>query len=233
MKSSPAKKGSLSNFFSSLGKQATAGQKDRGIFSEKGKAEKKEMRKTGESKYQYDVRKRQETNKAKRASNKADAAYYGSDEDKAKNSEANRIKPKKEVVVNDPAKKEVVVNDPAKIEVKSKVNSKVVKNTKVNKEPQGRRVAPNRPDLNNSMIDPNKMDLESGSKSNEQILYAGYPGKPIIDMLGIENDILEKGRKKFSSWFNSLNEGEPKPEIRSGIRKKSPSKKRGYKMRKK
>ena len=58
MKSSPAKKGALSNFFSSLGKQATAGQKDRGIFSEKGKAEKKEMRKTGESKYQYDVRTR-------------------------------------------------------------------------------------------------------------------------------------------------------------------------------
>jgi len=90
MKSSPAK-GVLSNFFSSLGKQATAGQKDRGIFSEKGKAEKK-SRKPGESKFQADVRRKKETNKAKKAENKADAAYYGSAEDKAKNSDANRIK---------------------------------------------------------------------------------------------------------------------------------------------
>jgi len=57
MKRSPVK-GKLSDFFSSLGKQLKSGQKDRGIFSEKGKAEKKEMRKTGESKYQFDVRTR-------------------------------------------------------------------------------------------------------------------------------------------------------------------------------
>ena len=90
MKSSPTK-GKLGDFFSSLGNQLKAGQKERGIFSEKGKAEKK-SRKAGESKFQADVRRRQETNKAKRASNKADAEYYGSAEDKAKNSEANRIK---------------------------------------------------------------------------------------------------------------------------------------------
>jgi len=63
MKSSPAK-GKLGDFFSSLGKQLKTGQKDRGIFSEKGKAEKKEMRKTGESKYQFDVRKKREARKA-------------------------------------------------------------------------------------------------------------------------------------------------------------------------
>jgi len=91
MKQSPVK-GKLSNFFSNLGSQLEAGQKDRGIFSEKGKAEKK-SRKPGESKFKADVRRRQEANKAKRASNKADAEYYGRTEDKAKNSEANRIKP--------------------------------------------------------------------------------------------------------------------------------------------
>jgi len=65
MKRTPIK-GRLDNFFSSLGKQLKAGQKDRGIFSEKGKAEKKE-RKAGESKFQADVRNRKATNKAKKS----------------------------------------------------------------------------------------------------------------------------------------------------------------------
>jgi len=68
MKRTPIK-GRLDNFFSSLGKQLKAGQKDRGIFSEKGKAEKK-SRKPGESKFQADVRRKQEARKAeKKASN--------------------------------------------------------------------------------------------------------------------------------------------------------------------
>ena len=49
----------LKNIFSQLKK----GQKERGMFSEKGKAERKEMSKTGESKFQYDVRKSRERNK--------------------------------------------------------------------------------------------------------------------------------------------------------------------------
>tara|TARA_R100001463_G_scaffold61404_1_gene114177 strand:- start:44 stop:664 length:621 start_codon:yes stop_codon:yes gene_type:complete len=49
----------LKNIFSQLKK----GQKERGMFSEKGKAERKEMRKTGESKFQFDVRKRRERSK--------------------------------------------------------------------------------------------------------------------------------------------------------------------------
>jgi len=57
MKRTPIK--GLGDFFSSLGKQAKAGQKDRGIFSEKGKAEKAD-RKAGESKFQADVRRRRE-----------------------------------------------------------------------------------------------------------------------------------------------------------------------------
>ena len=67
MKRTPIK--GLSNFFSSLGSQLQEGQKDRGIFSEKGKAEKK-SRKAGESKFQADVRRRQEERRAeKKASN--------------------------------------------------------------------------------------------------------------------------------------------------------------------
>ena len=63
---------------------------------------------------------------------------------------------------------------------------------------------------------------------DKKVVYAGYPGKPIIDPLVKASS---KIGKKMTSWFDSLNEGEPKPEIRSGIRKKSPSKKRGYKMK--
>ena len=65
MKSSPTK-GKLGNFFSSLGSQLKEGQKERGIFSEAGKAEKKERR-AGESKFKADVRRRGETNKAKKS----------------------------------------------------------------------------------------------------------------------------------------------------------------------
>jgi|19_taG_2_1085344.scaffolds.fasta_scaffold85725_2 hypothetical protein len=87
MKSSPTK-GKLGDFFSSLGKQLRSNKKGVDeIYAEK------KSRKPGESKFQADVRRRQETNKAKRASWKADAEYYGSAEDKAKNSEANRIEP--------------------------------------------------------------------------------------------------------------------------------------------
>jgi len=67
MKRTPIK-GKLDNFFSSLGKQLKAGQKDRGIFSEKGKAEKAD-RKPGESKFQADVRRRGEARKTAKASN--------------------------------------------------------------------------------------------------------------------------------------------------------------------
>ena len=49
----------LKNIFNKL----KEGQKERGMFSKKGKAERKEMRKTCESKFQYDVRKKRERNK--------------------------------------------------------------------------------------------------------------------------------------------------------------------------
>ena len=53
----------LKNIFDKL----KEGQKERGMFSEKGKAERREMRKTGESKFQYDVRKRRERNKQRKS----------------------------------------------------------------------------------------------------------------------------------------------------------------------
>ena len=110
MKRTPIK--GLSDFFSKLktdardsylyGKKATSDRKTKQKASntgeyagmtnfEKRRAEKK-SRKPGESKFKADVRRRGETNKAKRASNKADAEYYGSAKDKAKNSEANKSK---------------------------------------------------------------------------------------------------------------------------------------------
>ena len=61
LKSSPTK-GKLQDFFNTIGSQLKAGQKDRGIFSEKGKAEKK-SREAGESKFQADVRRRRVTSK--------------------------------------------------------------------------------------------------------------------------------------------------------------------------
>ena len=87
LKSSPTK-GKLGDFFKSVGENLKKNKK--GV--DEMYAEKK-SRKAGESKFQADVRKRKERNKA----NKADAAYYGSAEDKAKNSETNRIKTKKTV----------------------------------------------------------------------------------------------------------------------------------------
>ena len=59
------KGGKLGKFFKNVSSQLKKGQKERGIFSEAGKAEKK-SRKPGESKFQADVRRRKEANKAKK-----------------------------------------------------------------------------------------------------------------------------------------------------------------------
>ena len=62
MRSSPAK-GKLQDFFNTIGSQLKAGQKERGIFSEKGRAEAKEAR-TPKWKREYDARKLRESVKA-------------------------------------------------------------------------------------------------------------------------------------------------------------------------
>lgn len=73
----------LNKFASNIGLKKTNLNKKR---AEKAK------RKAGESQYQANIRIRKEKRKAKKDANKADAAYYGSAKDKAKNSKANRIK---------------------------------------------------------------------------------------------------------------------------------------------
>jgi len=78
MKRTPIK-GKLDNFFSSLGKQLKAGQKDRGIFSEKGKAEKAD-RKPGESKFKADVRRSQEARRAEKKASNTKATRTGAAE---------------------------------------------------------------------------------------------------------------------------------------------------------
>ena len=79
MKRSPVKQGLLSDFFSNIGGKLKKGQKERGIFSETAKAEKRERRKTGESKFQYDVRKKKEAKKAEVKTSTQGFKTYGYD----------------------------------------------------------------------------------------------------------------------------------------------------------
>jgi len=95
MKSSSPVKG-LSNFFSSLGSQLKEGQKERGIFSEAGKAEKK-SRNPGESKFKADIRRKQEARKARKADIASDAEFFGKHRE-AGTTPGTPITPKKEVV---------------------------------------------------------------------------------------------------------------------------------------
>ena len=93
MKGSPLK-GKLGDILRSVGVDLKAGQKDRGIFSEKGKAEKK-SRKAGESKYQTDVRRGREERKVTRADVASDAEFFG-EHRKAGTTPGTPITPKKE-----------------------------------------------------------------------------------------------------------------------------------------
>ena len=237
MKKSPAK--GLSDFFSSLGKELKTGQKERGIFSEKGKAEKKEMRKTGESKYQYDVRKKRE---AKRK--KADEYVTKTPEQQA------NINPKSEVKIDtkvgmdrytysnagDYSKSKTTKNKKKVVKPKSNDGPRV---SKVKKKPKTIKqdVAPTPGPLDPKYI-PSKKDKELTFEDfqritkggDKKVVYAEYPGKPIIDWSKkIGKDIT----RRVLSGAAYLDELGGQPEIRSGIRKKSPSKKRGYKMKRK
>jgi len=136
MKRTPIK--GLGDFFSSLGKQAKAGQKDRGIFSEKGKAEKK-SRKAGESKFKADNRRKGEKNRAKKAENKADAAYYGSNSDKMANSGGNK-KTSKSITTPKKANTKVVKGKgkATGYENARSVNAMVAQRTIFNKDPKNK-----------------------------------------------------------------------------------------------
>ena len=237
MKRTPIK-GKLDNFFSSLGKQLKAGQKDRGIFSEKGKAEKK-SRKPGESKYQADVRRRREANKSAKAKKKLKPGEFTT-----KQKLEGNLVPNQELMNTKVKKAKPKVKTEVKTEVKTKTKPKnndgprvnKVKKKKINAETIEQDIAPTP-----GPLDPKYM-LKTGDKEltledfkritkprNESMggLQSTYIGKPIIDPL------IKQSMKLSGKGLNSLFEGEPEPEIRSGIRKKSPSKKKRYKMKRK
>jgi len=105
MKSSPAK--GLSNFFSTLGRKGTEErqkkqtQENQGMTNfEKRRAEKK-SRKAGESKYQADIRRKQEKRKAEKADVASDAEFFGKHR-KAGTTPGTPITPKKATVANEP-----------------------------------------------------------------------------------------------------------------------------------
>ena len=237
MKKSPAK--DLSNFFSTLGRKGTEErqkkqtQENQGMTNfEKRRAEKK-SRKAGESKYQADIRRRGEKKAATQEGKRMNA------EDEASR-DAKTAKIKAEIQAAEEKKKKT-----KKASNKTKTKKKVVKPksndgprvSKVKKKPKTIKqdVAPTPGPLDPKYI-PSKKDKELTFEDfqritkggDKKVVYAEYPGKPIIDPL---IKASSKIGKNITTWFDSLNEGEPKPEIRSGIRKKSPSKKRGYKMK--
>ena len=82
MKSSPTK-GKLQDFFNTIGSQLKAGQKDRGIFSEAGKAEKKERR-AGESKFKADIRRGKERRAKEKATEAETSAATLTNEEKGR-----------------------------------------------------------------------------------------------------------------------------------------------------
>ena len=167
MKRTPVK-GVLGDFFSSLGEQLRRNRKDIG----------------GEFKGV------KQKDKARILENRADAAYYGSAEDKAKNSEANRIKPKSKAYVPQ--------------EFKGKAGDKY-------------------------------RYRKTGSYVDGKDTYSNFefmkPGS---------NEWTKAGENKAGGYggFNAIYDLHEKAEeegtlFDSPIDKKSPSKKRGYKMNKK
>jgi len=256
MKQSPVK-GKLSNFFSSLGSQLKAGQKDRGIFSEKGKAEKK-SRKAGESKYQADIRRRGEANKSAKAKKKLKPGEFTTKQKLEGNLVPNqelmntKVKkaPKPEEATKPDWSKAPKVGTTARTNWYKKFNlaldettpgyksSKVnkVKKKKINAKTIKQDIAPTPGPLDPKYM-PKTGDKELTLEDFKRItkprnesmggLQSTYIGKPIIDPL------IKQSMKLSGKGLNSLFEGEPEPEIRSGIRKKSPSKKKRYKMKRK
>jgi len=208
MKRTPIK--GLANFFSSLGKQARAGQKDRGIFSEKGKAEKAD-RKPGESKFKADVRRRKrEANKSSKAGQKA-------------------IK---------------TINKDFKKDVNSPTNTKPGE-LKVNKELMSKKV--NKPESKQTF----KQAFAAARKAGKKTF--SFKGKPYTTKLAEKKnpppDIIEKEKilqavprvnreenlikdKKITEE-NNFNFDKTNDYSYSPVNKKSPSKKRGYKMKRK
>ena len=221
MKYSPAK--GLGDFFSSLGKELKSNKKDIGGDLKKkysGKAQRaNEVPRSGESEYQFKVR----TRKAK--SKKPKVGEFSTKQKLEGNLVPNQELMNKKVEKTKPKPKEVKKETIKKTIKKTKKNNKV-KNNKVKNNPQGRRTSP--PGTKPFVPSGDDTDpiVTNKNKTKKNLVY-GYPFQPIID------PILKQSMKLSGFGINNLFKGEPGPEIRSGIRKKLTSKKRGSKMNRK
>ena len=250
------------------------GQKERGMFSEKGKAERREMRRTGESKFQYDVRKRRERNKQKKSEQLEPRSEVKIDT-KVGMDRYTYDQPPQMVNPNDKRNQETInfgitegMSFGEAFELAGQGGARSGTDTffwtnpetgkkgsylyEFKKEQQEEKIkkdlskeAKLKQDINNPLkpLD-SKYIPKEGEKDltledykritrgkNKKVVEAGYPLKPLID------PIVEKSMKLSGTGLNELFSKEPEPEIRSGLRKKSPHKKgrksKGFKMKRK
>jgi len=230
MKRSPVK-GKLSNFFSNLGNQLKRNRKDIGGEMKKkysGKAQRAdEVPRPGESKYQFDVR----TKKAR--SRKPKVGEFTT-----KQKLEGNLVPNQELMNTKVKKSKPKVKTKVKTKPKNNDGPRVnkVKKKKINTKTIKQDIAPTPGPLDPKYM-PKTGDKELTLEDFKRItkprnksaggLQSTYIGKPIIDPL------IKQSMKLSGKGLNNFFEGEPEPEIRSGIRKKSPSKKKGYKMKRK
>ena len=223
MKYSPAKS-KLGDFFSSLGKQLGSNKKDIGGDLKKkysGKAQRNnEVPRSGESEYQFKVRTRKA--KPKKTEIGETSLNVGKDGNLNYNTPTSNS--------NLQAEKVNYVKPKSKIKVKTKPKKnnkpKTKKNNKVKNNPQARRTSP--PETKPYVPSGDDTDpIVTNKNKTKSNIISGYPLQPIID------PILQQSMKLGAFGINNLFKGEPEPEIRSGIRKKSTLKKRGYKMNRK
>ena len=243
MKSSPTKL--FSNLFKGLKAKKTGniGEEMKSKYS--GEAQRADkVARPGESEYQFRVRTRKaRSKKADKSEVKIDPASEVKIDPKVGMGGYTYVTKTPEQYKTTPKTKSTKTK---KKVVKTKSNdgprvSKVKKKTKTIKQD----IAPTPGTLDpSSVAAAEELTLEDFKRitkgGDKKVVHAEYPGRPIIDPL---IKASSKIGKNITSWFDSLNEGEPKPEIRSGLRKKSPYQKgigsyarkpkgsRGFKMR--
>ena len=238
MKSSPTK-AKLDNFFKGLGKKGTEARQEKQVRKnqgmtdfEKRRAEKK-SRKPGESKYQADIRRRGEKKAATQEGNRMNAENEVSRDAQTKNIKAEL---KKETKKKNTKKIVVKPNAGDSKSKSTKTKTKVVK-TKNNTGPRVNKVKKNTIEQDvkptPGPLDPKYMpkagDPEMTLEDFKRITNQGQPGEFIgvdksLDQLGKFIDPRTHFRKNLNKVKNSL--------FGSIFLKKSPSKKRGYKMKK-
>ena len=241
MKYSPAK-GRLGDFFSSLGKQLKSNKKDIGgdlkkKYSSKAQRD-NEVPRSGESEYQFKVRTRKARSKKPKVGEfttqqKLEGNLVPNQE--LMNTKVEKVKPKPKVKTKVKPKVKTKVkpkpknNDGPRVDKvkKKKINAKTIKqDIKPTPGPLDPKYMPKTGDKELTFEDFQRIT----KGGDEKVVYAEYPGKPIIDWSRkIGKDIT----RRVLSGAAYLDELGGQPEIRSGIRKKSPSKKRGYKMKRK